>query len=112
VQAGLTLRLAQASRAALVELEAVARARLKEGSVKPADYLAVRANFQKAELNVRNAQQAKIKANRAFALILNLPLEDVDSIDVLDPVGILQGLPMPPKELIKKALEKRPDLLA
>ncbi len=68
--------------------------------------------MQKAELNVKNAQQAKIKANRAFALILNLPLEDVDSLDVLDPVGILQGLPMPPKELIKRALAKRPDLLA
>ena len=28
----------------------------------------------------------------ALALILNLPLEDVDSLDVLDPVGKLQGL--------------------
>ena len=112
VQAGLALRLTEVSRNGLVKLEGVARARLKEGSVKPADYLAVRANVQKAELNVKNAQQAKIKANRAFALILNLPLEDVDSIDVLDPVGMLQGLPMPPKELIKRALEKRPDLLA
>ncbi len=91
VQAGLTLRLTEASRNALVKLEAVARVRLKEGSVKPADYLAVRANVQKAELNVKNAQQAKIKANRAFALILNLPLEEVDSIDVLDPVGHPSG---------------------
>jgi cobalt-zinc-cadmium efflux system outer membrane protein len=112
VQAGLTLRLTEVSRNALVKVEAIARARLKEGSVKPADYLAVRANLQKAQLNVRNAQQAKLKANRAFALILNLPLEEVDSIDVLDPVGQLQGLPMPRKELIKKALEKRPDLQA
>ena len=31
---------------------------------------------------------------------------------MLDPVGKLQGLPMPRQELIKKALEKRPDLLA
>ena len=112
VQAGLTLRLAEVFRNGLVKLEAVARARLKEGNVKPADYLAVRANVQKAELNVKNAKQAKIKANRAFALILNLPLEDVDSIDVLDPIGQLQGLPMPRQELIKKALDKRPDLLA
>ncbi len=112
VQAGLTLKLSEVFRNGLVKLEAVARARLKEGNVKPADYLAVRANVQKAELNVRDAKQAKIKANRAFALILNLPLDDVDSLDVLDPIGQLQGLPMPRQELIKKALEKRPDLLA
>ena len=31
---------------------------------------------------------------------------------MLDPIGKLQGLPMPRQELIKKALEKRPDLLA
>ena len=85
---------------------------MKEGNVKPADYLAVKANVQKAELNVQEAKQAKIKANRAFALILNMPLEDVDSMDVRDPIGKLQGLPLPRQELIKKALEKRPDLLA
>ena len=41
-----------------------------------------------------------------------MPLEEVDSLDVLDPIGQLQGLPMPGEELIKKALDKRPDLLA
>jgi cobalt-zinc-cadmium efflux system outer membrane protein len=112
VQAGLTLQLAEVFRNGLVKLEAVARARLKEGNVRPDDYLAVRANLLKSELNVRNAKQAKIKANRAFALILNLPLEEVDSLDVLDPVGQLQGLPMPRRDLVKKALDKRPDLMA
>jgi cobalt-zinc-cadmium efflux system outer membrane protein len=112
VQAGLTLRLSEVFRNGLIKLEGVAGARLKEGNVKPADYLAVKANVQKAELNVQNAKQAKIKANRALALILNMPLEDVDSMDVRDPIGKLQGLPLPRQELIKKALEKRPDLLA
>ena len=112
VQAGLTLQLQEVYRNGLVKLEAVASARLKEGNVKPADYLAVKANVQKAELNVKEAKQAKIKANRAFALILSLPLEDVDSIDVLDPIGQLQGLPMPRQELVQKALDRRPDLLA
>jgi cobalt-zinc-cadmium efflux system outer membrane protein len=112
VQAGLTLQLQEVYRNGLVKLEAVARARLDQGSIKPADYLAVKANVQKAELNVQEAKQAKIKANRAFALILNLPLEDVDSIDVLDPIGQLQGLPMTRQELIQKAIDKRPDLLA
>ena len=31
---------------------------------------------------------------------------------MLDPVGQLQGLPMPRNDLVKKALEKRPDLQA
>ena len=96
----------------LIKLEAVARARLKQGSVKPADYLAVKANVQKAELNVKEAKQAKIKANRAFALILNLPLEDVDSIDVLDPIGSFRGCRCLVRNWFRKALDKRPDLLA
>jgi outer membrane protein, heavy metal efflux system len=112
VGAGLTLRFSEVYRNGLIKLEAVARSRLREGTVKPADYLSVRANVQRAELNVKEAKQAKIKANRAFALILNLPLEDVDKIDVYDPVGKLQGLPMARQELIRKAIEKRPDLLA
>ena len=44
----------------------------------------------KAQLQVKESRKAKIAANRALALILNMPLDDVDKIDVFDPVGKLQ----------------------
>ena len=37
----------------------------KKGQIKEADLLAVKANVCKAELQVKEAKQAKIKANRA-----------------------------------------------
>jgi cobalt-zinc-cadmium efflux system outer membrane protein len=112
VGAGLTLRFSEIYLNNLLKLEAVARSRLREGTVRPDELLTVQANVRRAELNVKEAKQGKIKANRAFALILNLPLDDVEKIDVYDPIGKLQGLPAPPQDLIRKALEKRPDLLA
>ena len=39
------------------------RARLKEGNVKPADYLAVRANVQKAELQ-RQGMRSRRRSRR------------------------------------------------
>ena len=62
---------------------------------------------------MKESKQAKIKANRALALMLNMPLTDweqVEKLDVRDPVGKLQPLPMSREELVKKGLEARPDL--
>src|SRR5262249_14436473 len=80
--------------------------------IQESDLLAVKANAYKAGLQVKESKVAKIKANRALALILNMPLDDVEKLDVIDPVGKLQPLPMSRDELIKKALAVRPDLLA
>ena len=54
------------------------RAALQRRADQEADVLAVRAKLELAELQVRESKQAKIKANRALALMLNLPLDDVD----------------------------------
>ena len=37
---------------------------------------------------------------------------DVEKLDVFDPFGKLQSLPMPREELVEKAVASRPDLLA
>ncbi len=66
----------------------------------------------KAQLQVKESRKAKIAANRGLALILNMPLDDVEKIDVFDPVGKLQELPVPKEELVKRAVAKRPDLIA
>jgi cobalt-zinc-cadmium efflux system outer membrane protein len=82
---------------------------------KEADLLAVTANLQKADLQLKEAKQAKIKANRALALMLNLPLSDtvqVEKLDVFDQFAKGQPLPMSREELVQKAVRARPDLLA
>ena len=84
----------------------------KAGLIREADVLAVRAKLEMAELQVRESSQAKIKANRALTLILNLSLDRADALEVLDPIGQLRDVPQPRDELVSKALAGRPDLLA
>ena len=84
----------------------------KRGQIREADVLAVRSKMEMAELQVREARQAKIKANRALALILNQPLENAATIEVRDPIGQLRHIPLQQEELIRTALGIRPDLLA
>ena len=84
----------------------------RNGQIKESDLDAVKANLYKAQLQVRESRKAKIDANRALALMLNLPLDDVERIDVFDPVGKLREPPVAKEELVKRALAIRPDLIA
>ncbi len=115
VSAGLTLRFSEVYLKGIRRLEALTESLYKTGQLKEADLLAVQANVQLAELQVKESKQAKIKANRALALILNLPLtaiEQIENLDVRDPVGKLRPPPMGRDELIQRALTVRPDLIA
>lgn len=76
------------------------------------ELLAVKAKLELAELQVRESEQARIKANRALALMLNLSLENVRAIQVRDTIGMLRQSPMPRDELVQRALSIRPDLIA
>ncbi len=68
----------------------------KGGQIKEADVLAVRAKLEIAELQVRESRQAKVKANRALALMLNLPLTDADKLEVRDSIGQVRRGPRVP----------------
>jgi cobalt-zinc-cadmium efflux system outer membrane protein len=82
------------------------------GQIKEADVLAVRAKLEMAELQVRESKQARIKANRALYLMLNLPLNEAENLEVLDPIGQLRDIPVSRDDLVSKALGGRPDLSA
>jgi len=115
VSAGLTLRFSEKYLIGIRKLETVTESLYKSGQVKESDFMAVRAQAQLAELQVKESKQTKIKANRALALMLNLPLteyEQIEKLDVFDPVGKLQRLPTSRDELIRKALARRPDFIA
>ena len=113
VSAGLTLKFSEVYVSGIRRLFVITEELVKKDQIKPADLEAVKASVMKAELQVKESKQAKIKANRAArGVILNMPLDDVEKLDVFDPVGQLQPLPVAREELVEKALAVRPDLLA
>jgi cobalt-zinc-cadmium efflux system outer membrane protein len=115
VSAGLTVKYSQVYSNGIKRLHDLTERLFNTGQVKEADLLAVKANVHKADLQLKEAKQAKIKANRALALMLNLPLmnaEELEKLDVFDPFARGQSLPMPAQELVEKALRARPDLAA
>jgi outer membrane protein, heavy metal efflux system len=115
VAAGLTVKFSEVYATGIRRLHGLTEQLFKTGQVKEADLLAVKANVQKADLQLKEARQAKIKANRALALMLNMPLTDnlqVERLDVFDRFAKGQALPMGHDELITKAVSARPDLLA
>ncbi|GAC1474575.1 MAG: hypothetical protein NVSMB9_25210 [Isosphaeraceae bacterium] len=112
IAAGLTQRFSQKYVEGINRLYVLNKQLLTENQIKPADVQAIRANLEKAELQVRESKQTKLKANQALALILNMPLQDLEGLDVRDQVGALRPLPLPKEALVTKALSTRPDLAA
>jgi cobalt-zinc-cadmium efflux system outer membrane protein len=112
VAAGLTERFSEVYLSGVTRLYRLNR-ELYEKQQKPlSDVLTFKAMVERAQLQVREAREAKLKANQALALILNMPLSDLEKIDVRDPIGTVRELPMSKDELVAKALERRPDLMA
>jgi cobalt-zinc-cadmium efflux system outer membrane protein len=112
VAAGLTLQFSEKYFEGISKVLGITEKLYRDGQIQESDMLAVKTNVYKAALQIKESRIAKIKANRALALMLNLPLDDVDKLDVRDPVGRPQRLPMTREELVKKAIAIRPDLLA
>jgi outer membrane protein, heavy metal efflux system len=112
VAAGLTLKFSAVYLTGINRLLTVTDELYQDGQIQESDLDAVKANVFKAQLQVKESRKAKIAANRALALMLNMPLDDVEKLDVFDPVGKLQPLPVPKEELVKRAVARRPDLIA
>ncbi len=115
VSAGLTVKFSEVFANGIRQLYARTQELYDRGQIKEADLLAVRAKLNQADLQLREARQTKIKANRALALMLNLPLTDsgqIEKLDVFDPFAKPQPLPRSREELIKRALAMRPDLIS
>ncbi|MGP0067923.1 MAG: TolC family protein [Isosphaeraceae bacterium] len=112
VAAALTLKFSETYAVGIRKLLDRNERLFRAGEIREADVLAVRAKLEIAELQVRESRQAKIKANRALALMLNLPLSDADKLEVRDSIGQLREVPTSREELVSKAVGGRPDLFA
>ncbi len=112
VAAGLTERFSEDYLKGITRLYGLNQQLYNKGQIKQADVLAIKANVERAQLQVRESKQAKLKANQALALMLNLPLSDLERLDVRDSIGAIRELPLPQDALVAKALQNRPDLQA
>ena len=112
IAAGLTEQFSEKYLTGITNLYKLNDELYKNEQIKQSDLLAIKANVERAQLQVRESKQAKFKANQALALILNLPMNDIEKLDVYDPVGTVRELPLPADALVSKGLEKRPDLIA
>jgi cobalt-zinc-cadmium efflux system outer membrane protein len=70
------------------------------------------AQLEQAQLQVREAEHAVSRTTRTLAQMLNIPRDQALSIRIRDRLRDDHPLPMSEDDLIRKALESRPDLAA
>lgn len=85
---------------------------LVENKQKPvSDLAAVKSKREQAELQVREATQAKAKSLRTLGLLLNIPSQESDRIELRASIYDLRPLPTTTEALVETGLNARPDLL-
>jgi outer membrane protein, heavy metal efflux system len=109
ISAGLTERFSEVYLTGITRLYGLNKELYDRGQLRLSDLLAIKANLEKAQLQVRESKQAKLKANQALALMLNISLDNLEVIDVRDPIGTIRELPMSQSTLVEKGLQNRPD---
>jgi outer membrane protein, heavy metal efflux system len=83
---------------------------LRRGFIKEADVLAIRAQLETAELQVREASQALAKTLRTLGLLLNLNGQQADALKLRGGIYYENPLPTTREGLIETGLAERPDL--
>ncbi|MGO9600234.1 MAG: TolC family protein [Isosphaeraceae bacterium] len=84
----------------------------KGGFITPPDVLAIKAQLEQAELAIKEAEGALESSQQNLALVLNMSLEEAPKIEVRDFIRDVRPLPVSREELLERAYEARPDLLA
>ena len=87
-------------------------AQYRVGRVDEAQVDAVRAELEKAQLQLREARETLVTKTRNLALLLNLPPERADTLKVRSILRDVRELSEPTASLIQRSLLSRPDLIA
>jgi cobalt-zinc-cadmium efflux system outer membrane protein len=112
VAARLTLKFSQTYSNGLRRLLALTDELLKAKQVKPSDVLAIKAQLEQAELQIHESIQAEAKTHKTLGLLLNMPPEESDKLQLRASIKDLRPLPTTPDALIETGLNARPDLLS
>ncbi|WZP00717.1 TolC family protein [Isosphaeraceae bacterium EP7] len=112
VSASETLRFSEAFLTGIGRLLEIRRSQLTAGEIVPAEVDELAARLEQAQLQVRESREALITAKRALALMLDIPRQQADSIEVRALIRDFREVGRSDDELIRLGLENRPDVIA
>lgn len=112
VAAGETVAYSRAYAKGAARLLQLNQARLDQGQVAQPVVDALKAQSERAELQVRESEEALVTHTRALAVLLNIPRNEADGLEVRAALRDVAELPMAEDAIIRQALETRPDLVA
>ncbi|WZO98206.1 TolC family protein [Isosphaeraceae bacterium EP7] len=107
-----TLRFARAALEGLNQLQSTSSQLFKSGTKTEAELNQVRIQRTSAVLQVREAEGGVRRTKRALSVLLNLPLDQADGLELRGTILDLFDEPPPDEKLIEIALGCRPDLNA
>lgn len=107
-----TLRYSSAFNEGMTRLLTLNMELLKRGQITQATTDALSAQAEQSRFQVREASEALGRTKRTLALVLNIPRDQADSLEVADALRDIGDLPMPIEHLIQAAMTSRPDLNA
>jgi cobalt-zinc-cadmium efflux system outer membrane protein len=107
-----TLRYSEKYTEGLEKLLKVNQTLFELGQIKQSEIDTIRAQLEEAQLQVHEATQALARAKRTLGLLLDLPRQESESLQVRALLHDTRPLPLPEDELVRTALASRPDLIA
>jgi cobalt-zinc-cadmium efflux system outer membrane protein len=107
-----TLRYSRTYAEGAARLHDITRRKAEAGAVAPDRADALRAQLERAQLQVREAGEALTTATRDLALLLDIPRDRADALKLRGTLHDLRDLPEAPESLVRRALADRPDLVA
>jgi cobalt-zinc-cadmium efflux system outer membrane protein len=107
-----TLRYSQAYASGIDRLHKLNQQLFRRGEITEATVDALRAQLEQAQLQVREATQALNKTKRTLGLLLNMPRDETDQLQLNAKLRDVRPIPIQESELIETGLNMRPDLRA
>jgi cobalt-zinc-cadmium efflux system outer membrane protein len=105
-----TARFARASVAGLERVRAVTETLYKRSGATRPDLARIRMQKEAAEVGEVEAREALLRATRSLGVLLNVPPDRAEQIELRGTIADAAPPPPPVEELVRLALEKRPDL--
>ncbi len=112
VAARLTLRFSETYTRGLQTLIRLVHERVLRGEALPSEEAAVKAQLEMSELQIRESHEAYAKTRRSLGMLLNIPPQQADAMQLRSKIKYTMALPVPAEELASSALERRPDVIS
>jgi cobalt-zinc-cadmium efflux system outer membrane protein len=107
-----TIRFAEVARRGLKALLERTRGLYQKGSRTIADVSRIEALYEAAEVEVMDAEESLLSTRRTLGVLLNIPGPQAETMQIRASIRDTAPAPPPVDELIRTALECRPDVVA